>query len=93
MRPAAARRSGGESGTDHDIVGNCGPAVYGKPKRCAIVSPNRPSGYDYLLTEKLAGKLECFHSIRVNKQWRRLFEWDGGRGEATGVYLDDHSYR
>jgi toxin HigB-1 len=43
--------------------------------------------------EKLAGKLEGFHSIRVNKQWRLVFEWDGGRGEATGVYLDDHSYR
>jgi plasmid maintenance system killer protein len=43
--------------------------------------------------EKLAGKLEGFHSIRVNKQWRLVFQWDGGRGEATGVYLDDHSYR
>jgi toxin HigB-1 len=43
--------------------------------------------------EKLAGGLEGFHSIRVNKQWRLVFEWDGGRGEATGVYLDDHSYR
>jgi len=43
--------------------------------------------------ETLAGKLEGFHSIRVNKQWRLVFEWDGGRGEATGVYLDDHSYR
>ncbi len=43
--------------------------------------------------EKLAGKLQRFHSIRVNTQWRLVFEWDGGRGEATGVYLDDHSYR
>jgi proteic killer suppression protein len=43
--------------------------------------------------EKLAGKLEAFHSIRVNKQWRLVFKWDSGRGEATGVYLDDHSYR
>ena len=43
--------------------------------------------------EKLRGGLEGFHSIRDNKQWRLIFKWDGGRGEATGVYLDDHSYR
>jgi proteic killer suppression protein len=43
--------------------------------------------------EKLHGELAAFHSIRVNKQWRLIFRWDGGRGEATGVYLDDHSYR
>ena len=42
--------------------------------------------------EKLRGKLADFHSIRVNKQWRLIFEWDGGRGEARRVYLDDHSY-
>ena len=33
------------------------------------------------------------HSIRVNSQWRLVFRWDGSRGEASGVYLDDHSYR
>jgi toxin HigB-1 len=43
--------------------------------------------------EKLRGNLEGFHSIRVNQQWRLIFRWDGSRGEATGVYLDDHSYR
>ena len=43
--------------------------------------------------EKLRGKLEGFHSIRVNSQWRLIFRWDGRRGEASGVYLDDHSYR
>ncbi|AZO21128.1 type II toxin-antitoxin system RelE/ParE family toxin [Mesorhizobium sp. M1E.F.Ca.ET.045.02.1.1] len=43
--------------------------------------------------EKLRGNLEGFHSIRVNKQWRLVFRWDGRRGEASGVYLDDHSYR
>jgi proteic killer suppression protein len=43
--------------------------------------------------EKLRGNLAEFHSIRVNKQWRLVFRWDGRRGEATGVYLDDHSYR
>ncbi len=42
--------------------------------------------------EKLRGKLADFHSIRVNKQWRLIFDWDGGRGEARRVYLDDHSY-
>lgn len=43
--------------------------------------------------EKLRGKLAAFHSIRINRQWRLIFEWDGNRGEATNVYLDDHSYR
>jgi proteic killer suppression protein len=43
--------------------------------------------------EKLRGNLEGFHSIHVNQQWRLIFRWDGRRGEATGVYLDDHSYR
>ena len=43
--------------------------------------------------EKLSGKLAEFHSIRVNKQWRLIFHWNGSRGEASDVYLDDHSYR
>lgn len=43
--------------------------------------------------EKLRGNLEGFHSIRVNLQWRLVFRWDGARGEASGVYLDDHSCR
>ena len=43
--------------------------------------------------EKLRGNLDGFQSIRVNKQWRLVFRWDSGRGEATGIYLDDHSYR
>lgn len=42
--------------------------------------------------EKLSGHLAGFHSIRVNRQWRLVFRWDGGRGEAQSVYLDDHSY-
>jgi proteic killer suppression protein len=42
--------------------------------------------------EKLRGKLADLHSIRVNEQWRLIFRWDGSRGEATNVYLDDHSY-
>jgi proteic killer suppression protein len=43
--------------------------------------------------EKLRGALDGLHSIRVNQQWRLIFAWDGRRGEARGVYLDDHSYR
>ena len=43
--------------------------------------------------ETLGGDLKDFHSIRVNKQWRLVFQWDGSRGEAGDVYLDDHSYR
>ena len=43
--------------------------------------------------EKLRGDLSEFHAIRVNQQWRLIFRWDGGRGEAAGLYLDDHSYR
>jgi proteic killer suppression protein len=43
--------------------------------------------------EKLRGNLEGLHAIRVNQQWRLVFLWDGGRSEAHGVYLDDHSYR
>jgi len=43
--------------------------------------------------EKLRGGLDGFHSIRVNQQWRLIFRWNGGRGEATDVYLDAHAYR
>jgi toxin HigB-1 len=43
--------------------------------------------------EKLRGSLTAYHSIRVNRRWRLIFRWDGGRGEANDIYLDDHSYR
>jgi proteic killer suppression protein len=43
--------------------------------------------------EKLRGSLIGLHSIRVNDRWRLIFHWDGARGEAAQVYLDDHSYR
>lgn len=43
--------------------------------------------------EKLRGRLAGLHSIRVNQQWRLVFRWYGERGEAEGVYLDNHSYR
>ncbi len=43
--------------------------------------------------EKLRGSLEGWHSIRVNDQWRLVFRWNGSRGEAERVYLDNHGYR
>ena len=43
--------------------------------------------------EKLRGNLAGLCSIRVNDKWRLVFRWDGSRGEAEDVYLDDHSYR
>lgn len=43
--------------------------------------------------ERLGGKLSGLRSIRVNRRWRLIFRWDGNRGAAFGIYLDDHSYR
>lgn len=43
--------------------------------------------------EKLRGNLDGRHSIRVNEQWRLIFQWNGSKGEAAEVYLDNHSYR
>ena len=43
--------------------------------------------------EKLKGALKGHHSIRVNNQWRLVFRWNGGCGEASDIYLDDHSYK
>ncbi len=43
--------------------------------------------------EKLRGHLAGWHSIRVNDQWRLVFKWNGGHGEAQDVYLDNHDYR
>ena len=43
--------------------------------------------------EKLRGSLAGWHSVRVNDRWRLIFRWNGNRGEAANVYLDDHSYR
>lgn len=43
--------------------------------------------------EKLRGDLAGLHSIRVGQQWRSIFRWDGERGEADGICLDDHGYR
>lgn len=43
--------------------------------------------------EKLRGKLEGYCSIRVHQQWRLIFRWSPATGEASDLYLDDHSYR
>jgi proteic killer suppression protein len=43
--------------------------------------------------EKLSGKLKDKYSIRVNNQWRIIFIWDDERGEADGIYLDNHTYK
>ncbi|MGA2890084.1 MAG: type II toxin-antitoxin system RelE/ParE family toxin [Terracidiphilus sp.] len=43
--------------------------------------------------EKLRGSLDGRHSIRVNDQWWLIFQWNGRRGEAVEVHLDNHSYR
>jgi len=42
--------------------------------------------------EKLRGRLEGFHSIRVNRRWRLIFRWNATTGEVDELYLDDHSY-
>ena len=43
--------------------------------------------------EKLSGRLSGRYSIRINEQWRLIFHWNGDRGEASAIYLDNHSYR
>ncbi len=43
--------------------------------------------------EKLRGRLNGSCSIQINRQWRLIFEWDDARGEASNLYLDNHSYR
>ena len=43
--------------------------------------------------EKLKGNFDGFCAVRINQRWRLIFRWDGSRGEATGLYLDDHTYR
>jgi toxin HigB-1 len=43
--------------------------------------------------EKLRGNLAGWHSIRVNEQWRLVFRWSSATGEASSLYLDNHSYR
>ncbi|WP_349259316.1 type II toxin-antitoxin system RelE/ParE family toxin [Candidatus Binatus sp.] len=39
--------------------------------------------------EKLKGKLEGFHSIRVNDQWRVIFKWHDGDAQEVRI-VDYH---
>jgi proteic killer suppression protein len=43
--------------------------------------------------ERLRGPLRKWHSIRVTGSWRLVFRWNGRRGEASDLYLDNHTYR
>lgn len=43
--------------------------------------------------ERLKGRLQGWHSIRVTDSWRLIFQWNGERGEAAKLYLDNHTYR
>ena len=38
--------------------------------------------------EKLSGKLKQFYSIRINDQWRIIFQWNSGN--ATAVEIIDY---
>ena len=35
--------------------------------------------------EKLSGNLAGKHSVRINKQWRLVFEWDEEQGAAFNI--------
>jgi proteic killer suppression protein len=39
--------------------------------------------------EKLSGKLKDFYSIRINNQWRIIFEWKNGNSENVKI-IDYH---
>lgn len=56
---------------------------------CDLDLRSPPSNHFEQLSGNLAGK----RSIRVNDRWRLIFRWNGKRGEAHDIYLDDHSYR
>ena len=39
--------------------------------------------------EKLSGKLNEFYSIRINKQWRIIFQWNNGNASEVEI-VDYH---
>ena len=39
--------------------------------------------------EKLSGNLSGFYSIRINKQWRIIFEWNNGNASEVEI-VDYH---
>ena len=38
--------------------------------------------------ERMQGQWKGFHSIRINDQWRLVFQWSGG--QARGVQIIDY---
>lgn len=62
-----------------------------EPDRFCVAWAIRQRAYGDRRSE--SSRTVIFHSIRVNQQWRLIFRWDGERGEAAGIYLDDHSDR
>jgi proteic killer suppression protein len=43
----------------------------------------------YNKLEKLKGKLKSFYSIRINDQWRIIFQWKNGNAELVEL-IDYH---
>lgn len=39
--------------------------------------------------EKLTGNLNSFYSIRINKQWRIIFQWESGNAKQVEI-VDYH---
>ena len=39
--------------------------------------------------EKLSGKLKAFYSIRINDQWRIIFQWNAGNASEVEI-IDYH---
>lgn len=39
--------------------------------------------------EKLTGKLNEYYSIRINRQWRVIFQWDNGNAKDVEI-IDYH---
>jgi proteic killer suppression protein len=39
--------------------------------------------------EKLSGKLKQFYSIRINDQWRIIFQWNAGNASLVEI-IDYH---
>ena len=43
--------------------------------------------------ENLKGQLSGYCSVRINEQWRLIFQWSDETGNAHHIYLDNHDYR
>ena len=39
--------------------------------------------------EKLSGNLNAYYSIRINNQWRIIFQWDNGQASEVEI-IDYH---